>query len=183
MTNSQAGFTIIEMIMVTVIIGLLSVFFLANLGETAINTTSRHQISSTIVADLRRAQSLTLAGSVFQGTVVCGYGLHYLDAGRYLIYAGAPEGTCAAANRNYQSGKDLMVETRNIKNDRLNVSGPGGVFPDIFFEAPDPKVYLNGSSSLTAAPASIYILPKNQICGSTCTKIDVYTSGKIDLIN
>lgn len=185
---NESGFSVLEMAVVTGMISILATVFLLNFRENSTSTSARHQISSVIIADLRRAQSLALAGATWSGQIVCGFGVHYLDKDRYLIYAGAAESSsCSAANRNYQSGTDFVVETRQVNHSRLEISGSvAGSFYDIFFEAPDPKVYLNGNASLTVSPTSteIYVVKRDESClPANCTTVSVYTSGRINLTN
>lgn len=183
----RAGFSLVELLVVLTIVSSLSLVLVFNLRSSKTNLTARHQISSVIIADLRRAQSLALSGVRYQGQLVCGYGIYRLDSDRYILYAGAPEGggpTCAAANRNYQSGIDFVVDTIRVDNTYLAISGPvGGSFNDIFFESPDPKVYINNAQSLTSS-ADIYVVNQGEICSSAnCTTLTVYGSGRIDFVN
>lgn len=183
----RAGFSLVELLVVLAIVSSLSVVLVFNFRSSKTNLTARHQISSVIIADLRRAQSLALSGARYQGQSVCGHGIHYLNAGSYILYAGAPEGggpTCAAANRNYQLGTDFVVDTIRVDNSYLAISGPvGGLFEDVFFESPDPKVYLNNIQSLTGS-LDIYVVNRGEACVSVnCTTITVYGSGRIDFVN
>lgn len=183
----QKGFSLVELIVMLTIIALFSTLLLYNARSSKTGTTARHQISALIMADIRRAQSLALSGLQYQGQLVCGYGVHRVDAGSYLIYAGVPEGggpTCIAANRNYQPGTDFVFETVRVDNTDLAVRGPiGGSFFDLFFESPDPRVYLNNVYDLNGA-ADIYVVNQGQVCGGTnCTIVTVYGSGRVDVVN
>lgn len=176
------GFTLVEVLVVTAIIATLSVALLFNFGTTARNRTARIQVASIVVSDIRRAQSMALAGTRFNGNVFCGYGIHYVDRTTYLLYAGADEGLarCQDANHNYQAGIDSVVQTQKLINQNMEFRSS---FSDIFFESPDPKTYINNSALLTDPQVTINIQRLNQqnCSGQSCTKIEIYTSGQINL--
>ncbi len=182
MNRSDNGFTLVEVLVVTAIIATLSVALFFNFGTTARNRTARVQVASVIVSDIRRAQSMALAGTRFNGNVFCGYGIHYVDHVTYLIYAGANEGLpmCQNANHNYQTGIDSVVQTQKLINQNMEFRSS---FSDIFFESPDPKTYINNSALLTDPQVTINVQRVGQAnCGGqSCTKIEIYTSGQINL--
>ena len=183
--KSGAGFTLVEVLVVTAIIATLSVALFFNFGTTARNRTARSQVASVIVSDIRRAQSMALSGARFGGNIFCGYGIHYVDNITYILYAGSNEGLpqCQSANHNYQSGIDTVVETKKLVNQNMEFRSS---FSDIFFESPDPKTYINNNASL-APPiptATITIQRVGQAACSipqTCAQIDISTSGQLNL--
>jgi hypothetical protein len=124
---------------------------------------------------------MALAGTRFGGNVVCGYGVHYYSSNTYYIYSKPPPptGCSTVLTRNYQDG-DLVVESKELTNPNMEFRS---IFSDIFFESPDPKTYINNSALLTDPQATITIQRVGQAnCGGqTCTRIEVYTSGRIDL--
>jgi len=176
------GFTLVEVLVATAIIALLSTALLFNFGTAARNKTARTQTASVIVSDIRRAQSMALAGTRFGGNVVCGYGVRYVNKTAYLLYAGSKEGLprCQDTNHNYQAGIDLMVEEKKLFNPKMEIRSP---FPDIFFESPDPRTYINNSAVLTDPPATITIqlIDQANCAQQSCAQIEVFTSGRIDL--
>ena len=178
------GFALVEILVVTAIIATLSVALLFNFGTAARNRTARRQVASVIVSDVRRAQSMALSGTRFNGNVFCGYGIHYVDHITYLLYAGVNEGLarCQDANHNYQAGTDSMVQIQKLINPNMEFRSS---FSDIFFESPDPKTYINNSALLTDPQTAINIQRLNQqnCGGQTCTKVEVNTSGQINLID
>ncbi|MDO8495187.1 MAG: type II secretion system protein [bacterium] len=181
------GFSLVEMMIIVLILSGLSVLLISNFGSSKTNATARHQVSQVIVADVRRAQSLALSGAGHLGQPVCGYGLHWIDSGSYIIYSGAPEGgvpSCATANRNYQSGIDSILSTSRIDNTKLGVVGIGGAsFNDIFFESPDPRVYIDGTYNLNTT-VDIQVITQGQACiSSTCTTVTVSGSGSVGVAN
>lgn len=181
------GFSLIELLVVSAIIATLSVALILNFRNSATNRNARVQVASVIISDIRRAQSMALSGSRYQGSIVCGYGLHYADSVTYYIYAKAvpASGSCLdLTTRNYTAdATSPLIETKKLINN-INWEMRSS-FSDIYFEPPDPKVYLNNSNNLTGfkSTTSIIIQPKNQFkCDSTvCTTIDIYTSGQINL--
>ena len=109
-----SGFTLIEVVVYAVLMGIFSSVILFNLRGSQSNASVVQRASAAIISDFRKAQNFAIAGLNFQGNTVCGYGIHYLAPDSYLIYAGGGA-ACSSANRNYQSGQDLDVQTVKIK--------------------------------------------------------------------
>src|SRR3989344_3212142 len=105
-----SGFTLIEVVVYAVLMGIFSSVILFNLRGSQSNASVVQRASAAIISDFRKAQNFAIAGLNFQGNTVCGYGIHYLAPDSYLIYAGGGA-ACSSANRNYQSGQDLDVQT------------------------------------------------------------------------
>ena len=103
---NSSGFSLTEMLIVMAIVAILSTLLLMNFRTTARNKTARNQVSSVVVSDLRRAQSMALSGAQKDGTIVCGYGLHYIDSQTYSLYAKIPPGASCSGltTRNYAAG-------------------------------------------------------------------------------
>lgn len=182
--SRERGFTLIEIIVVTSIIILLSVSLISNFRPAATNKTARDQVTGIILSDLRRAQSMTLAGSRFQNAAVCGYGLHYLTSQSYIIYTVTDRNSangCTDENFNYQSGVDQTVDTRRLNNFSIEIRSS---FLDIFFVAPDPKTYINNDGSIantTPTTITLQIIGQAVCSASTpCSSIDIYRSGQIN---
>lgn len=170
--------------MAAAIIAVLSSALLFNFGTSAKNKTARLQTASVVASDVRRAQSMALSGVRFRGNIVCGYGIHYVNSVTYLIYAKPlpASGLCSSVStRNYQAS-DFTVEIKRLSNKNMEFRS---AFSDIFFESPDPKTYINNVFSLTNPPETITIQRVGQAScgGKTCAKIEIYTSGLINLVN
>lgn len=174
--SSNSGFTLIEVTIYAVLMGMFSVVIIWNLKGSQTNASVLQRASAAIISDFRRAQNLAISGVAFQGGSVCGYGIHYLTQDSYMVYAGGGV-NCSLANRNYQSGTDPVVQTIKITENNVKFKVR---FDDIFFEPPDPKTYLNNNFSLSASPLVITVGFENQSCPSGCKTISVFPSGKID---
>ncbi len=178
------GFALVELVIVAGLIAAFSVVLIFNFRTTAKNKTARSRVASVIVSNIRRAQSMVLSGSRFQGNIVCGFGIHYVNSTTYLIYAGATEGlpNCTATNHNYQAGVDSIVQTIGLINSNMEIRSS---FDDIFFEPPDPKTYIDNNSGLAEPPATITIqLVDQSNCGSkSCTHVQMFTSGQLNVVN
>lgn len=148
--NSNQGFTLVEVMVYVALVGIFSVILLTNLQGAQTNSSVLERASSAVISDFRRAQLMTISGLTFQGNPVCGYGIHYLDSGSYLIYAGG-EAVCSTANRNYNAS-DFNIQTVKIIESNVKFKSS---FSDVFFEPPDPKTYLDNSSVLSATPLPI----------------------------
>ena len=174
--KGRDGFTLVEVVVYASIIGLLSVALLLNLRGVQNNKSVLDRATNGVISELRRAQITAISGLNFQGSTVCGYGIHYLDPDTYLIYAGG-EAVCSTANRNYQGGTDFSVQTVKILESNVEFKG---LFNDVFFEPPDPKTFINNSFSLSGGPLAISIGFKSQSCPTGCKTVNVHPSGKID---
>ena len=174
--GNTSGFTLIEVVVYAALMGIFSTVILLNLMGAQTNSSVLERASAAIISDFRRAQNLTIAGLNFQGSSVCGYGIHYLSPDSYLLYAGGGS-TCSSANRNYQNGQDLDMQTIKITESNVKFKAS---FNDIFFEPPDPKTYLNNNASLSGAPIVITVGFENQNCPTGCKTITIFPSGKID---
>lgn len=180
--RGESGFTLLEVVIYAVLLGFFSTIITLNFGGARTNALLE-RIAYGIISDLRRAQNLTVAGvtipqpSPSPSIIACGYGLRYLDSETYAIYAGN-EANCSTANRNYQGGQDLTVQTIKIPDNIVELKSS---FNEIFFEPPDPKTYLNNSSSLSGLPITITLGFKSKNCPANCKTITIFPSGKIDL--
>lgn len=174
--GSNSGFTLIEVLLYAILMGTFSTIILFNLRGSQSNISVVDRASAAIISDFRRVQNYAIAGLTFQGSSVCGYGIHYLAPDSYLIYAGGGA-TCSSSNRNYQNGQDFNVQTVKINESSVKFKAS---FNDVFFEPPDPKTYLNNSFSLSDPPLVITMGFENQNCPTGCRTIHIYPSGKID---
>ncbi len=171
------GFTLVEMLVVVALVGIFSVLLLLNLRGFSTNAVVLERAALVVVSDIRRSQSLSIAGVGFQSNPVCGYGIHYVNGTTYLIYAGG-ENTCGSSNKNYQSGNDFSYQQVKITENNVEFKGS---FQDVFFVPPDPKTYIDNSFSLSASPLTISIGFKGYNCPAYCKTISVFPSGKVDL--
>lgn len=176
------GFSIVELLVVAAIIATMSVVLVLNFRLGARTATARLQVASVIISDIRKMQSQALVGRTYNGTIVCGYGVHYNNQSSYDLYAKqAPGGgSCALINDfRYQAG-DIIVENRKLVSSQMEIRSP---FQDIFFFPPDPKIYINNTPLPTPAMTTITIqlIGQKNCGGNSCTKIEVYNSGQIDL--
>lgn len=171
------GFTLIELLILVAFVGIFSTILIIDLRGSSTSASVLERAALAVIADIRKSQSQALAGLTFQGSAVCGYGVHYVDQTSYLLYAGGGA-ICGSTNRNYQSGQDLVVQTVKLIESNVELKAS---FADIFFEPPDPKTFLNNSSSPTNPPITISIGFKNMACPTYCKTISVFPSGKIDL--
>lgn len=182
--DTASGFSVIELLVITAIIATFSVVLILNFRIGARTATARLQTASVIVSDIRRAQSMALAGQRYQGSVVCGYGVRYVSKNSYRIYAKpvpAVGGCVALSTHNFQVGDfDSVTGTRGMVNSNMEMRS---AFDDIFFKPPDPKVYVNNTPlpTLTMTTITIQTLNQQNCAGGSCTKIEVYNSGQIDL--
>lgn len=165
--SSVRGFTLIEMMVTVAIIAILSVITLAGYraGE------KRYVLENTaqrLIADLRKGQNMALAPEASE-IYSPGIGISFdLNNPYYFFFRDANK------DKKFNSDAgDKIIETVQLSTKiQINSIFPGSP-TDIFFEPPDPTIYINQQ---TSASAIITLQPK----GADMTKsIKIKTSGFI----
>lgn len=140
------GFTLVELVIVVAIIGVLSATLLFNFRSTQTGASARAQVANVLISDIRDMQSRALSGSNPSGVLVCGYGIHYINATTYVLFARPVSGgtPCAADARpkTYQVG-DLVLAEKNLLNPQMVFAN---AFADVYYEIPSAKGYINNNS-------------------------------------
>lgn len=140
--EKQAGFTLIEMLVVIFIIGILSALLFANYrtGEKRYILT---QASHEVVSNIRKAQNMAISGTDIPGTSHYGFGVYFSRGDNYYIVYADENG-----NSTYQPSDDVMIGTVNLPNKvSINALSPLSNKLDIFFESPRPITYINGNNN------------------------------------
>jgi prepilin-type N-terminal cleavage/methylation domain-containing protein len=182
----QNGFTLIEMLVVIAIIGIVSVFFLLNMGSSRVNLPAA---AEQLVAEIRSIQTMATGSSRQGGVLRCGFGItpDSGDTGGYYAYAGPDASTvdCATIDHNFSSSEDTIHSRFEFSDKNLEFKDDGGgiIFKDVFFMPPDPKTYINDSATLGTSPARIIFGIQDVACATTheCRAICIYPSGLIQL--
>ena len=156
------------------ILALLSGFLVLNFRASGTSANARLQTAYVVIADIRDAQARAIAGTQYEGSSVCGYGVHYSDPMQYVLFARLKTASCPSVPQTYQPG-DAIVATKKLVNTRMSISTP---FSDIYFELPDPKTYIGGNNG-AGLSTTISIIVTSPL--SSATVISVSTSGKIDI--
>lgn len=180
MRKTSPGFSLVEMLVVLAVVGLLSGLLVLNFRSTATGSSGRVQSASVLLSDIRRMQAQAISGANYDGKIVCGFGLHYVNERTYLLYAQRVNGGSPCSNgrnRNFQSS-DIEIGRKKLINVRMQFAGP---FSDIFFELPDPKTYIDNTALPIDAKTLIEIVLPEAPAPSTA--ILVFNSGKVDVIN
>lgn len=178
--NSEFGFSLIEVVVVAGITALLVSFMVVNFPRTRLDL---DETTNVIIAEIRSTQARAVSGNQYSGHVRCGYGIHYETTTSYSIYTGpdSQATTCSTQNRNFD-GSDSKIRIINLISSKLEFKNTPP-FKDIFFEPPNPNVFIDGSWSLQSSQP-ITIGKKNTTCSSTtCKTICVYASGKIETLS
>lgn len=177
--NDQRGFTLPEILVVTSIIVMMSVFMATNFSRLRIDLNQSRLI---VIDGIREAQSRALAGAAHEGAHRCGYGIHFTESG-FIIYAGPDSSVteCATEDKSYANARASMVRTGVFSNSAVEVALP---VADIFFEPPNPTTYLcTGPSVCTSANASVDVTIRRtgvELCTiEDCKTIHVTTAGLI----
>jgi len=151
--NMKNGFTLIELMVVTAIIGLLATFMLAN--YRAGSQQIREQSSLQAVAQaIRSAQIKALGSEEINCTgpppnSPCKYGVHFAkDDTRVIVFGDGRNGK--AKNNQYDAPEENIEEyelNRRVSITSVSVDGSNHLSVDILFEPPDPEVSFNPSGN------------------------------------
>jgi len=191
------GFTLIEVLVITSVVALLSGFLITSFSRTRIDL--NHTIT-TLVAEIRDTQNRAVASSTFRhsseglsGPVArCGYGVTPGTATEFYVYAGANAENqvtnCSTESRTYGDPPDKIVRTVNLPDPKVELKqAVTGFFPryfyDVFYEPPDPKTFIDNDATPGNPPAVIVVGPTGVDCEVTpsqCKSICLYISGKIE---
>lgn len=174
--SDNRGFSLIEILVVSAVIIILTTVLLTMLARSRVDLT---QGVNMVTGTVRLAQEKTLASTKYNASILCGYGVHYIDSSHWGSYAGpvASLVVCSAINRNYGPPEDILLDSQTFTDRRIEFVAP---FSDVFFEPPDPKTYLNNSAALNQPPLAIQIRIVGGTCPQDCKTINVYPSGKIE---
>jgi len=184
---SSEGFSLVEILVVTTIIVILSTLMVFNFRSSSTNTTSRHQVASVIVADIRELQARALAGISATGTIVCGYGIHFVNSQSYLTFTRQPDPVLCSKtdDRKFGAGNDQVLDTKIVGNPNFAIQTTSGWDnSDIYFEPPDPTTYINNEKTVAGniePSETILIVRSNDPSDLSSSTITVYASGKIDI--
>ena len=176
--KNEAGFSVFELLVIMVVVGLLSASLLLRFRASATSKVVLQRNALLVVESIRRAQNLAVTSAKFKGDVPCGYGIHFVSSSEAFIYFGSkpnPSDSCSVQNQNYNSPPDK--EFTKIKFNGQNVEFKAS-FADVFFEPPNPTTFINNSSA--SASISITIGKIGGTCPQDCKTINVSTSGTIE---
>ena len=181
--NQNKGFTLVEMLVIVAIMSFLSSTLILNFRASNRSQVALQRAASEIVSEIRRAQTLTVTTSTIQGGIPCGYGIHYESSTNssfiYTYFNSKGGGDCSlVSSRNYLSG-DLKIADIKFTNSNIELKNS---FSDVFFEPPDPITFINNDPDLLLPPEDIEIGFKNGTCPTDCRTIQIFTSGRIDIL-
>ena len=184
--SPAAGFSLIELMIVSTIIALLATFMVVNFRSNRLNF---NKVTAGIIADIRVAQVKAISSAEFKGVIPCGYGIKIGDASGddealYSIFVGIPDrNDRCQGNPKYDRNKDEILFSRDV----LTTAGLifDKRFKDIFFEPPDPKVYIDGNDGIDESEAIVLRPLEGERCNQSgaCKSICVYGSGRIEVVD
>jgi len=164
------GFTLIDILVAALIVVIMSGILLANFSKARINLS---ESSSILIGAIRKAETKSISSARYSDYHPCGYGIKYTDNKSIDIYVSGPvSDTCVDDRFNGSS-----IETIKLVDPRIEIRA---IFNDIFFQPPDPKVYLNGVADYQSS-LRILLGKIGADCNDrTCQTICVYGTGRIE---
>lgn len=183
MKNRNKGFSLMEMLITVIIIGILSSTLILNFRTSSRNKVALQRAVAEMVSEIRRAQTRAVTTSAIQGDIPCGYGIHHESSTNssfiYTYFNSKGGGNCSlVASRNYLAG-DLRVADIKFSDPNIELKSS---FSDIFFEPPNPMIFINNDPDLELPPEDIKVGFKNGTCPTDCRTIQIFTSGRIDIL-
>lgn len=156
------------------IIGLLSTALILNFRSSSTGVAARRQAANAVVSDIRRMQSMALAGSNYGGQVICAFGISIVDKFSYRLFARprpVPPASCSLGT--YVPGSaDIVIEEKKPINSAMTLEPS---FSHILFKPPYGTAYPAGGTL-----ESVDIFLKENPSGLKTT-IRVSKSGRIDI--
>lgn len=127
------GFTLIEMMIVIMIVGLLSALVFANMrsGGRMIDVNSDAEKLAEVI---KQAQMMSLTGQQIGGSRPSGYGVN-LDTNTYKLFADD-----GVVNQQYDTGSDTLIQTFTLTNGVALTPNDA----DVVFIVPNGSVYIDG---------------------------------------
>ncbi|MCX6800204.1 MAG: prepilin-type N-terminal cleavage/methylation domain-containing protein [Candidatus Falkowbacteria bacterium] len=172
MKKNQKGFTLVELLVSTAIIALMSALFFANYRHGGVGV----DLSGTVhklASDIRVAQNYSLGTKKFNGvTPSGGWGVHFDLANnnkQYIVFADT--------NGDYKYEPEEKYSTYNISANILISSTTQSQLLDLVFLPPDPRTYINGNYK-----SSVDIVLQEEL-NHTTKKIEINFLGLIDIID
>ncbi len=175
---NHRGFTLIEVLVVASLTVMMAVVLIKNFSNRRFDF---DRVANNVEADVRLAQTYALASKQWGGAFRCGYGITWVNANTYNIYAGKDSSTdsCAPSFTFASSGTTPIAKTVLI-NPAVQILQ----FQDSFYLPPDPILYVGASSNRAVSP-NLIILKKTPAidCSnpSDCRYICIYPPGRIEI--
>jgi len=174
-TNNKTikqGFTLIEILIVTGIIILLSITFLANYDamkwQVDLNSEAKRTVSV-----LKQAQAMALTGKMIKGIRPTGYGVYFKqqdgNIDYYLLFA---DSATSSRKNAYDAGEDIIVQTFNLPE---GIDLLKGTDMSIVFDIPEGGIYKNGSSATGTT-----VLELNHLKSEKFKQIRISPYGRIE---
>ncbi len=159
------------------LVAFMSVVLISKFSRSRIHV---QEALALLSSQIRIAQTEAVSSAKRNNYIPCGYGVHYIDATHFTLYAGpnAATTTCQSINRNYQALEDTLISTPRFQDSQVQFKSS---FADVFFEPPDPKTYIDNNASLNQGPVIITIGVAGTACPTDCKSLYIYPSGKIDV--
>jgi prepilin-type N-terminal cleavage/methylation domain-containing protein len=173
------GFTLVEVLVVMSITILISTSLVVNFSRSRSDLT---QVTLFMAAQVRNIQERANSGVQYSGATKCGYGIVASTPTSFDIVVGPNSNSVDCTNISWPY---TVIETISLQDPNLEFKTADApkYFSDIFFEPPNSRTYINGSSTLGIPPATILIGYKRRRClddPSKCRAVCVYSSGKIE---
>lgn len=154
MASSEEGYSLIELLVVIVMIGIMSAVIFANQRSTP-KILSLDRSTQKLIQDISHARGMAMGGhqeSCTSGSVD-GYGIFFdkADSSRYFIYANCDGDKQYTVSDEIIGGYISLENSISISDLKLGSAGTSVDTVSVFFEPPNSMVYANGQKRATSS--------------------------------
>ncbi len=184
--SSQAGFTLVDILVAGTILAVMSGVLLANFSKSRLNL---NESANIIISSIREAEVKTTSSTIYASEHRCGYGLKKNNSTSIDLYVGPavndPAYDCSEKRYTTNRGYSILKNTKLV-DPRVEIKGETEVYGDldVFFTPPEPKTYTGPDEYRTFAQESTSRVVLGRVgkdCSEDkCLTICIYGTGRIE---
>ena len=172
MKNKQKGFTLIEILVITSMIAIISVMLVVNWRKNE-DQYKIQRAAQEIAQNIRKAQEMALNSFKYEDEVPYNYGVYFRRTipNSYKVYADIN------GNNRYNGASDLTVKDVSLEGVEIYYFSTGTIRLDFLFSIPDGFTIFYP----IVDSASVIIRKPNGSCPDDCKTITVNSTGQINI--
>ena len=156
--QDSKGFTLIEVMVVIIIIGILATLVLANYKTSSSGSELQYAVQR-LAGEIKKAQNMAMSSYKYKEgateEVPCGYGVHFESNNSYFLWRDlarvSGDSSCATSDKEYNAGEKIGQDINLPNNINLSFESV-----DIFFMPPDPEVFFDGDEMINSTSMEVW---------------------------